>query len=320
MQAAIRTQYGPPSILRVVEMPKPQPKADEILVKVHAATVNRTDCGILWGSPFIIRLFTGLTKPQKQTTGTDFAGVVEAVGEKVTAFQPGDRVFGLHDNGLSSHAQYLTISANKPIATMPDNCSFQQAAAGLEGAHYAINFINKVSLKAGQKVMVYGATGAIGSAAMQILKHHGLVVTAVGNTKNLDLLRSLGADTVIDYEKEDFTQVQDRYPFIFDAVGKSSFGQCKPLLTPDGVYISSELGPGGENLYLPLITKIKGGKRVKFPLPYDIKASVRFVRSLLESGQFQPVIDRSYPLEKIREAFEYVASGQKTGNVVLEMT
>ncbi|HMQ48968.1 MAG TPA: NAD(P)-dependent alcohol dehydrogenase [Saprospiraceae bacterium] len=319
MQAAYRKQYGPPAVLRVIEVPKPEPRADEILVKVHATTVNRTDCGILTASPWVIRLFTGLSKPKKPTTGTDFAGVVEAVGAAVSTFQAGDRVFGFDDNGLSSHAEYLSISASKAIATMPDTCTFQQAAASLEGAHYAINFINKVSLKAGQKVMVYGATGAIGSAALQFLKHYGLTVTGVGNTKNLELLRSLGADKVIDYEQTDFTQDEERYPFIFDAVGKSSFGQCKPLLTPNGVYISSELGPGGENIYLPLLTKIRGGKRVKFPLPYDIKASLRFIKPLLESGQFQPVIDRSYPLKDIREAFEYVSSGQKTGNVLLEM-
>jgi NADPH:quinone reductase-like Zn-dependent oxidoreductase len=317
MKAAVRTKYGPPEVLTVQEVAKPVPKDHEILVKIHAATVNRTDCGILWGKPAIIRLFTGLRKPALSTTGTDFAGEVEAVGEKVTGFKIGDRVWGFNDNGLASHAEYLVVSEKEAIEKIPGNISYEQAAASIEGAHYAINFINKVQLKPGQKVLVNGATGAIGSAALQLLKYHGLYVAAVCNTKNINLIKSLGADKVIDYTQTDFTQDDEKYHFVFDAVGKSTFGKCKPLLLKGGVYISSELGPNAENVYLPIVTKFFGEKKVKFPIPFNVKRSLQIVRELLENGKFKPVIDRKYPLEDIGEAFRYVASGQKTGNVLV---
>ena len=317
MQAAIRSKYGPPEVLRIEEVDKPLPKEHEILVRVHATTVNRTDCSILWGKPWVIKIFTGLFKPTSPVPGTDFAGEVEAVGNKVSAFRVGDKVWGFNDQGLASHAQYLTILENRAVLKMPENITYEQAAASAEGAHYAYNFINKVQLQAGQKVLVNGATGAIGSAAVQILKYLGVHVVAVCGTKNVALVAALGADRVIDYEKEDFTKLPGQYDFVFDAVGKSTFAQCKPLLLPGGTYISSELGPYAQNVYLPLITKVRGGKKVVFPIPINIKRSLLFMQDLLEKGKFKPLIDRSYPLEKIREAYVYVASGQKTGNVLL---
>jgi NADPH:quinone reductase-like Zn-dependent oxidoreductase len=317
MKAAIRTQYGTPDVLSVKTVETPRPKQHEILVRVRAATVNRTDCGILSGKPWLIRCFTGLNRPKSPTPGTDFAGEIEAVGKKVTAFKVGDRVWGFNDNGLASHAQYLTLPESEAILKVPAHISYEQAAASAEGAHYALNFINKVKLAPGQKVLVYGASGAIGSAAVQILKSMDAYVVAVCDTKNMALIASIGPDKVVDYTQEDFTKMETRFDFVFDAVGKSSFGKCKTLLLPGGIYISSELGPNAENLYLPLVTKILGGKKVIFPLPANIKRSLAFMQNLLENEQFKPLIDRRYPIEDIREAYRFVASGQKTGNVML---
>lgn len=316
MKAAIRTQYGSPDVLKVEETHQPVPLENELLVKVYAATVNRTDCGILTGKPAIIRLFTGLLEPSDATTGTDFAGLVVAVGSQVTAYKAGDRIWGFNDRGLRSHAEYMTVSENEAIEIIPEGITYEQAAASIEGAHYAYNFIKRVP-GGNRKVMLNGATGAIGSAALQMLKYYGAKVTAVGNTPNLDLLKSLGADRVIDYTVEDFTQDSEEYDLVFDAVGKSSFGKCQHLLKPGGVYISSELGPNAENPFLAVWTPVRGGKQVRFPLPTDRGGSITFIRKLLEEGKFRPVIDRWYPLEDIAEAYRYVLTGQKTGNVIV---
>lgn len=320
MKAVTRTKYGLPDVLDVKSIEKPIPKDDEVLIRVYATTVNRTDCGILSGKPYIIRAFVGLTKPRDLVPGTDFAGQIEAIGKNVKAFKNGDRVFGLHDEGLRSQAEYMTLREDKALTKIPDGISYSEAAASAEGAHYAYNFINKLPLKKGDKVLVNGATGGIGSAAVQLLKHFGAIVTAVGNTKNMELIKSLGADKTLDYLKEDFTQDDEKYRFIFDAVGKSSFPACKHLLMPKGIYISSELGPNAQNLYLPMITWFKGGKRVIFPLPIGCRRSILFMAKLLEKGEFKPVIDRTYSTEEVREAYKYVASGEKTGNVILSMS
>jgi NADPH:quinone reductase-like Zn-dependent oxidoreductase len=266
-----------------------------------------------------MRLFTGLFKPGATATGTDFAGKIEAVGKKVHSFGVGDRVWGFDDTGLASHAQFMTLPEDKAVAVIPDTITYEQAAASLEGAHYAYNFINKVKLIRGQKGLVNGATGAIGSALVQMMHYYGVEVTAVCSTENIDLVRSLGAHRVIDYTTHDFTKDTGQYHFVFDAVGKSSFGRCKPLLLPGGIYISSELGPNLENTYLPLITAVAGDKKVIFPIPLNIKRSMLFIRQLIGEGYFQAVIDRKYPLEEIAEAYRYVAQGQKTGNVVITL-
>jgi len=215
----------------------------------------------------------------------------------------------------------MTILEDKALTTIPSNITYEQAAASTEGAHYAYNFIKKVNLKSGQKFLVNGATGAIGSAAVQLLKYFGAYVTAVCNTKNIELVKSLGADKVIDYTKEDFTKDNQKYNFIFDAVGKSSFAKCKPLLQPGGVYISSDLGYMAQNVFLPLITPIIkpmiGNKKTVFTIPTDIKGSILLIKKLIEQGKFKAVIDRRYPLEQIVEAYRYVEKGQKTGNVVI---
>jgi len=317
MQAVVCTKYGPPDVLQLKEVEKSTPKDNEVLIKIHATTVNRTDCAILRAEPFISRFFTGVFKPNKPILGTEFAGEIEAVGKSVSSFKVGDKVFGFNDSGSGSHAQYMTISEDKALAIIPSNITYEQAAASSEGAHYAYNSIKKVKLKSGQKVLVNGATGAIGSAAVQLLKYFGANVDAVCNTKNIELVKSLGAEKVFDYTKEDFTKGDQEYNFIFDTVGKSSFAKCKPLLQPNGVYISSELGYMAQNIFFALITPIIGNKKVIFPLPTDCRGSILLIKKLIEEGKFKAVIDRKYPLEQIVEAYKYVETGQKTGNVVI---
>ena len=292
MKAIIHTSYGPPEVASLQEVPKPSPKDNEILVKVHASTVNRTDAGFRSAEYFISRFWSGLFKPKFQTLGCEFAGVVEETGKLVTTFNMGDKVFGFNDKSFGGHGEYLTIPENAAVTMMPDGLSFTEAAPITEGAHYAMNTIKAAKVEKGQQVMVYGATGAIGSAAVQLLKHFGAVVTAVGNTKNVELVKSLGADTVIDYQTQDFTKTDTRFRFIFDAVGKSSFKQCKPLLTDKGVYISTELGKNGENIIYALFTPLFGGKHVLFPIPVIDKDEVIFFLFLVESGAFRPVIYR----------------------------
>jgi len=321
MKAVVHTKYGPPDVLEIKEIAIPVPRDQEVLIKIYAATVNRTDCATVRAKPFFMRIFTGLLKPKKQIPGTEFAGEIEAVGEKVTSFKAGDQVFGFDDLGSGSQAQYMTIPEDKGLTTMPKHITYEQAAASTEGMHYAYNSIKKAGLKKGQKVLVNGATGAIGSAAVQLLKYFGLTITAVCNTKSMELVRSLGADKVVDYTKEDFTKDKEKYNFIFDAVGKSSFFKCRALLQPGGIYISSDLGFMAQNIVLPLITPIIkpfiGNKKTIFPVPSDIKGSVLLVKKLIEEGKFNTVIDRKYPLEQIVESYKYVEKGQKTGNVVI---
>lgn len=318
MKSVLRSTYGNPSILSVGELPLPLPKPDEVLIRVHKTTVNRTDCGILRGKPFLIRFFSGLFKPSSPTPGTDFAGVVESIGKDVTTFKVGDRVFGLGDQGISSQAEYLTFKENGAITRIPNDIDFTTAVASLEGAHYAYNFINKVDVSANTRVLVNGGTGAIGSAAIQQLKSVGAYVTAVTETNNVSKVAALGPDKTVDYLTTDFTQEDAEYDLVFDAVGKSSFGACKRLLKPKGIYISSELGPGAENLYLPLITKLRGGKKVIFPIPTNCKRSVEIMADMLSKNLFKPLIDRTFDLSEIQEAYRYVETGQKIGNVIID--
>jgi NADPH:quinone reductase-like Zn-dependent oxidoreductase len=325
MKAIVSTKYGPPEVLQLKKVEKPVPKENEVLVKVKATTVNRTDCAILSAKPYIMRLYMGLFKPKNPVMGTEFSGDVEAVGKDVSLYKIGDKVFGFDDKGVGSYAEYMSISEDKALATMPENISYEQATACIEGGHYAYNFINKVNIQSGHKVIVNGASGGIGNATVQLLKILDADITAVCDTKNIELIKSLGAVKIIDYTKEDFTKGDERYDFVFDSVGKSSFGKCKHILKPGGVYISSELGHMIQNLIFFSISEIFGsmpgqkGKKVKFPYPPDIKRSVAYLKKLIEEGKFKSVIDRSYPLEQIAEAFTYVLKGQKTGNVVIKI-
>ncbi len=320
MKAIVYTKYGSPDVLQLKEVAKPTPKDNEVLIKIHATTVNRTDCATVRAKPFFMRIVTGLFKPKKSIPGTEFAGEVAVVGKSVSSLKVGDRVFGFDDEGLESYAQYLTIQEDK-VVTIPDNLSYNQAAPSFEGAHYAYNFINKVNLQARQNVLVNGATGAIGSAAVQLLKYFEIEVTAVCSTKNIELVKSLGADQVIDYTKADFTKDKQKYDFVFDTVGKSSFFKCKHLLKPGGIYISSDLGFMAQNIFLPLITSIIkpaiGNKKTVFPTPTDIRGSLLLIKSLIEQDKFKAVIDREFPLEQIAEAYRYVEKGYKIGNLVI---
>lgn len=319
MKAAIHTQYGPPEVVQIREISKPSPAANEVLVRVHASTVNRTDCGFRSAEYFVSRFFSGLIKPKQQILGCEFSGTIESVGESVDSYQIGDRVFGFNDSRFGGHAEYLLRDEQDAMTLMPENLSFEEAAALTEGSHYALCNIRAAKVQAGQKVMVYGATGAIGSAAVQLLKYFDAGVTAVCNTPNVELVRSLGADFVIDYTREDFTKTGQQYDFIFDAVGKSSFAVCKKLLKKDGVYISTEPGKNGENIWMALYGLLSGGKRVLFPIPYINKEDVIFLKDLAEKGLFKPLIDRIYRLDEIREAYQYVESRQKIGNVILKI-
>jgi NADPH:quinone reductase-like Zn-dependent oxidoreductase len=319
MKAAVHTRYGPPDVVRIAEVAKPTAKDNQLLVKVHATTVNRTDSGLRAAKPFINRFFTGLSRPRVTILGNEFAGAVEAVGRGVTAFEVGDRVFGYNGTRFGAHAEYLAMPEDGSLATIPADLTYEEAAASTEGSHYALSLIRKAKPRRGQDVLVYGATGAIGSAAVQLLKHLGANVTAVCASEHLELVRGLGADRVIDYTATDFTKDEQRYDVVLDAVGKSSFGRCKRLLKPRGVYLSSDLGPLSQNPMLALVTPLVGGKKVMFPIPRDNQEMVSYFKGLLESGAFKPLIDRRYRLDQIVEAYRYVETGQKIGNVVINV-
>lgn len=319
MKAAQHTQYGPPEVVQIVEMDKPIPKEGEILIRVFASTVNRTDAGFRSAEYFISRFWSGLFKPNQTTLGSEFAGVVESIGENVSLFQVGDRVFGYDDVHFGGHAEYLCLSENESITTIPDGVPYSIAAAITEGAHYALNNIRASGIKAGQKALVYGATGAIGSAAVQLLKAKNIWVTAVCSTPYIQLIQSLGADEVIDYTQQDYTNTQHRFELVFDAVGKTSFAHCKPILNKTGIYISTELGKGGQNIFYALFTPLLKGKKVLFPIPIMNKEILEELKSLLMEGKFTPLIDRQYSLEQIVEAYRYVETGQKIGNVILKI-
>ena len=315
MKAALRRKYGSPSQIKIETIEKPIPKDNEVLIKVYATTVNRTDCANLTAKPFIMRFVLGLFKPRKIILGTDFAGEVSLIGKNVESFSIGDKVFGFNDTGSESQAEYTTTTVEN-VFPIPDGLDFKQAAASLEGAHYAYTFIYKVTIQSGQKILINGATGAIGSALLQFVRQYDVKITASCNTKNIKLIQSLGADKIYDYTKEDFTDDNDKYDFIFDAVGKSTFGKCRSLLKEKGVYISSELGPYSQNIFYPLLTSLSS-KKVRFPIPYNTQKTIPYISNLLAKGKFKPVIDREYLLEDISKAYEYVITGQKTGNVLI---
>ena len=319
MRAAVRTRYGPPEVVRIAEVDRPAAGDDEVLVKVHATTVNRTDCGARAAKPFLYRLFLGPVRPRLTILGNEFAGQVEAVGAAVTAFEAGDRVFGWRSERFGAHAEYLAMPAKASLATIPAELTYEEAAPSTEGAHYALSAIRAAGIGPGHDILVNGATGAIGSAAVQLLAHLGATVTAVCDTANLELARGLGAARVIDYTAEDFTRDGQTYDVVLDAVGKSSFGRCRRLLRPGGSYLSTDLGPLSQNPFLALVTPAFRGRRVKFPIPRQDPGTIRYLRGLLESGAFRPLVDRRYRLDDIVEAYRYVETGRKLGNVVISV-
>lgn len=319
MKAIVYSKYGSPDVLQQMEVPEPIPKDNEVLVKVHATTLNRTDCGFRRPDYFIIRLFNGFFEPKVKILGSEFSGTVETVGSKVSTFKVGDEVFGLSTGKFGAHAEYICVSESGSIAIKPDNFSLEEAAAVCDGLMLANGYLKDLDYSKPQKILIYGASGSIGTAGVQYAKYLGAKVTAVCNTKNVELVRSLGADEVIDYTKNDFTLAGNDFDYVFDAVGKSSFFKCRKLLKPKGVYVSTEFGYLAQNLFLTLLTPIFGGKRVKFPIATDKKGDILFFKKLIESGKYRAVIDRRYPLSEIIEATKYVETGEKTGNVVINV-
>ena len=313
MKAAFRSHYCSPSKIQIKDLSKPIPNKNEVLVKVAYTTVNRTDCANLTAKPFIMRFVLGLLKPRNPQLGTDFSGEIVKTNKSITHLKVGDRVFGFVDTGIKSQAEYLSVDANK-VFVIPNNTNYKQAAASLEGAHYAFTFLQKANLESGQSILLNGATGAIGSALLQFLKPLQLKITATANSKHVNKIKALGANEVIDYSKTDFTTLNEKFDFVFDTVGKSTYGKCKGILKANGIYISSELGPWSQNIFYSIFTK-----RVKFPVPYHFSKSIPFISKQLKNNIFSPLIDRTYTLDNISDAYNYVMSGQKIGNVVLSV-
>jgi NADPH:quinone reductase-like Zn-dependent oxidoreductase len=325
VRAVVYDRYGPPEVLHLEDVDKPVPKEDEVLVKVHATTVNRLDVHTREANAksgpvvsLLSRLVSGLRRPRQRILGSEFAGQVEAIGPAVTEFAAGDRVFGNTGLRFGTHAEFICARESSRMARMPAGVSFEEAAPITDGALNALWCLRVGGLRNGQTILVYGASGAIGTAGVQLAKHLGANVTAVCSTKNLELMRSLGADSVIDYTQEDFTRNRQTYDVIFDAVGKHSFKRSKASLKPDGTYLATD---GFRNLFLALWTSRFGHKKVMFQLPPRYaKQDVLLLKQLIEAGQYRSVIDRTYPMEDVVEAARYVETEQKTGNVILTIS
>jgi NADPH:quinone reductase-like Zn-dependent oxidoreductase len=314
LRAVVHDNYGSPDVLRLEDVERPVPKEGEVLVKVHATTVNRSDTGYRAAKPFFSRVFTGLRRPKNRIPGLEFAGVVEAVGSAVTEFNVGDEVFGVRSG---AHAEYVCVREQGALAHKPAALSFEEAAAAPDGVIIALACLRKTDSLEGKRMLIYGASGSIGTASVQLAKHFGAHVTAVCNTKNVELVRSLGADEVIDYERDDFTRNGKTYDVVFDAVGKHSFRRSRRSLKPGGLFIETDLGFGWHVPPLAFLTRWIGSKKVTLPIPKYTKENVVLLEELLEAGEYRPVIDRTYGLEDVVEASRYVETGQKTGNVVL---
>ena len=317
MRAVVYDRYGPPDVLRVADVERPVPAADDVLVRIHASTVTRTDCGFRSAEFFVSRFFTGLHRPKRKILGLEFAGEVEAVGAAVTEFDVGDRVFGV---GAGAHAEFVCVRESGALAHMPAGTTFEEAAAVCDGASLALACLRKAGDLDGRSVLVYGASGSVGTAGVQLAKHFGAHVTAVCDTKHVELVRSLGADKVIDYMHEDFTRNGETYDVIFDAVGKESFRRCRHSLKPGGTFVDTDPGFLWQIPVLALLTRWIGDKRVALGITRYAKQDVVLIKELIEAGTYRAVIDRRYPLDEIVEAHSYVETGQKTGNVVLTVS
>ena len=325
MRAVVYDRYGPPEVLRLDEVERPIPREDEVLVRVHATTVNRLDTATREANrrsglavSFLSRLVSGVRRPRRRILGTEFAGEVEAAGAAVSQVAVGDRVFGTSGLRFGAHAEYITMPVSARIAQIPAGMSFEEAAPICDGALNALTCLKQADLKKDRRILIYGASGAIGTAGVQLARYFGADVTAVCNTKNLALVKSLGADRVIDYTQEDFLRNGQMYDVIFDAVGKQSFSRCRGSLEPRGIFLPTD---GFANLMWALFTPRLGGKKVLFQIPpRQTKQDVLFLKGLIEAGKYRPVIDRRYPLEDVVEATKYVETEQKTGNVVLTVS
>ena len=315
MKAVVYDTYGPPDVLRLEEVARPAPKPDEVLIRVHATTVNRTDCGLRAGEPFVSRLISGFPRPRWRILGAELAGTVEAAGAAVTEFAPGDEVFGVNAWRFGAHAEFVCMRERGPLAPKPAGLSFEEAAAVCDGAVLALGCLRAASVRPGRSILIYGASGSIGTAAVQLASYLGADVTAVCGTENVELVRSLGADHVIDYTRADFTQNGEAYDVVFDAVGMQSFGRCRDSIRPGGAYLATD---HLHNLALVLWTSMIGSRKVLFPIPPKYtKEDVLFLRQLIEEGRYRAVVDRRYPLDDVVDAATYVETKQKTGNVVL---
>ncbi len=317
MRASVNTIYGPPEVLKLQEIDKPTAKDDEVLVKIYATTVNRTDCGFRKSEYLIIRFIFGLFKPKHTVLGNEFAGKVEAIGKNVSQFKVNDDVFGLSTYTFGTHAEYICIKETNSIAKMPVNMSYNEAAAVCDGLMLGMNLIRKINFKDKPKVLINGASGSIGTACVQLAHFYGAEVSAVCKTDYIESVKALGAAYIIDYTLDDFTKSTAQYDVVIDAVGKSSFFKCKKILKPKGIYFSTELGYLSQNIFLALVTPLLGGKKVKFPIPTDNKESILFFKKLIEKGNYKAVIDKVYPLDQIVAATKYVEKGEKIGNVVI---
>lgn len=323
MKAIVCTKYGSPDVLELKEVAKPVPGDNEVLIRVLAASVTAADSMIRTGTPYYGRLFIGLVKPNKPIPGTGFAGVVEAVGKEVKLFKNGESVFGETGLGFSANAEYVCLPQDGVLAKLPTSMTYEEAAPVCDGALTSLNFLKDVGkIQRGQRVLINGASGSLGSSAVQIAKYFGAHVTGVCSTANLDMVKSLGADKVIDYTKEDFTRASQAYDIIFDTVGKNSFSRCKDSLKDNGVYLSPVLGL---SLLLQMIWTSKlGSRKAKFSASglrpaSELRVLLNELKEPIEAGKIKSVIDRCYELEQTAEAHRYVDTGHKRGNVIITM-
>ena len=321
MKAVVYTEYGPPDVLQLQEVEKPTPADNEVLIKIHTTTVETTDAIFRSGSDFAARLATGLMKPKAPIPGSEFAGEIGAIGKDVTRFKVGDQVFGTAAPNTGAHAEYISLPQDGAIALKPENMSYEEAVSIHPGALTALpNIQGAANIQPGQKILIVGASGSIGSSAVQLAKHFGAEVTGVCSTANVDLVKSLGADKVIDYKKEDFTKAGETYDIIFDSVGKSSFSQAKNSLKPDGIYLTTTISL---TILLQMLWTSKVGSRKAKIVFAGLRSAnekngyLTLLLELVKAGKFKPVVDRSYPLEQIADAHRYVDTGRKKGNVVI---
>jgi len=321
MKAMVAIGYGSPDVLRLMEVDKPMPKENEVLVKVHASSATQADSQMRTGKPYIARLFTGIKKPKNAIPGTGFSGEVETVGDKVQSFKPGDNVFGETTLGFSTNAEYVSVPENSVILHLPDSMSYMEASTICDGHLTSINFLKNIAhIAPGQKILVNGASGSLGSAAVQLAKYMGAEVTGVCSTRNVGLVKSLGADFVVDYTKEDFALQNKQYDVIYDTIGKLSFRKCKNALTPKGLFLSPVLK--FSLIIQMLTTSFIGSKKAKFGATglssdTELRQLLEALVEIFKEGKIGTVIDRRFPLEKLEEAHRYIATGHKKGNVVI---
>jgi NADPH:quinone reductase-like Zn-dependent oxidoreductase len=317
MKAIVYSKYGPPEVLQIKEVEKPVPKDNEILIKIFATTVTSGDCRMRKADPFAIRFFNGLTRPKKTTIlGNEFSGEIEEVGKNVKLFRKGDQVFGQAGMSLGTNAEYICLSEDGTVDIKPANLTFEEAAVIPFGGNTALHFLRKGDIRNGQKVLIYGASGSLGTAAIQLARYFGAEVTGVCSTANIELVKSLGADKVIDYTKENFTQNGQSYDIIFDTTGKSPFSGCLKSLKQNGIYLRAVHMTLSSNIR-GLWTSMTSSKKVIGGVATELKENLVFLRELIEAGRLKPVLDRRYPFEQIAEAHRYVDKGHKKGNVAV---